>query len=278
MSTKLEKKILSRWSGLKDKADAILAARQTSLILESSDNTAGLSRLGGLPIVGPGFDWPKLHDTNLSFIAQLDLPSLSAFNTDLPDKGSLLFFYDADQESWGFDPKHKNGFAVIYFEELPEIEITDFPEDLPDHGKFRSKTVGGRLADSYPPDQSEAMEALGLTSKEADRLADLFYKHLPLEDTSHKALGFPDQIQGDMQRECQLASNGVDCGGPAGYKSQRAKELEPGVGDWRLLLQIDSDDDCGMMWGDVGRIYFWIRQQDLANRAFENCWCILQCT
>ena len=47
--------------------------------------------------------------------------------------------------------------------------------------------------------------------------------------------------------------------------------------DWRLLLQIDSDENCEMMWGDVGRIYFWIKTEDLKNRDFEKVWLILQC-
>jgi hypothetical protein len=31
-------------------------------------------------------------------------------------------------------------------------------------------------------------------------------------------------------------------------------------------------------WGDVGRIYYWIREQDLRSRAFDAAWLILQCT
>lgn len=33
-----------------------------------------------------------------------------------------------------------------------------------------------------------------------------------------------------------------------------------------------------MMWGDVGRIYFWIREQDLKNFDFDKTWLILQCS
>lgn len=33
-----------------------------------------------------------------------------------------------------------------------------------------------------------------------------------------------------------------------------------------------------MMWGDLGRLYFWIRDDDLAARRFEKAWLILQCT
>jgi uncharacterized protein YwqG len=31
------------------------------------------------------------------------------------------------------------------------------------------------------------------------------------------------------------------------------------------------------MWGDAGRIYFWIQEQDLKNRDFAKVWLVLQC-
>jgi uncharacterized protein YwqG len=30
------------------------------------------------------------------------------------------------------------------------------------------------------------------------------------------------------------------------------------------------------MWGDAGRVYFWIRRQDLAATDFECAWAVLQ--
>jgi hypothetical protein len=54
-------------------------------------------------------------------------------------------------------------------------------------------------------------------------------------------------------------------------------ELESGRYDWILLLQLDSDDDAGMMWGDVGMLYFWIKREDLKKENFDNVWMILQC-
>lgn len=47
---------------------------------------------------------------------------------------------------------------------------------------------------------------------------------------------------------------------------------------WQLVLQIDSDSEAGMQWGDAGRIYVCIRKQDLAESRFERCWTIVQCT
>ena len=44
-----------------------------------------------------------------------------------------------------------------------------------------------------------------------------------------------------------------------------------------LLLQLDTDDDAGMTWGDCGMLYFWITKQDLEAGRFENTWMVLQC-
>jgi uncharacterized protein YwqG len=90
-------------------------------------------------------------------------------------------------------------------------------------------------------------------------------------------LGHPDPIQNDMQLDCQLAFHGLYTGNASGYEDPRRAELEKGAEDWQLLLQIDSDDKARMIWGDAGRLYFWIRKQDLEKRAFENVWMILQC-
>ncbi|MFD0678373.1 MULTISPECIES: DUF1963 domain-containing protein [unclassified Paenibacillus] len=42
----------------------------------------------------------------------------------------------------------------------------------------------------------------------------------------------------------------------SGYQDARRGELEKGASDWKLLLQIDSEEEIGKMWGDAGRIYF----------------------
>lgn len=51
-----------------------------------------------------------------------------------------------------------------------------------------------------------------------------------------------------MELECQLVSNGIYCGDPSGYAGPEAARLKPGARDWSLLLQLDTDDDRGMMW------------------------------
>jgi uncharacterized protein YwqG len=92
----------------------------------------------------------------------------------------------------------------------------------------------------------------------------------------NRLLGHPDQMQNDMLRTAQLASHGVYCGGAT--DDPRVGELKPGAADWELLLQIDSDDEAGMMWGDVGKLYYLMNSEDLRNRNFDAAWLILQCT
>jgi uncharacterized protein YwqG len=89
--------------------------------------------------------------------------------------------------------------------------------------------------------------------------------------------GWPDLIQGPMQLECQLASNGVYVGNPWGYRDPQVQQLRAGERDWLLLLQIDTDDEVGWMWGDVGRIYYWIREDDLHGGRFDKVWLAFQC-
>ncbi len=55
------------------------------------------------------------------------------------------------------------------------------------------------------------------------------------------------------------------------------RPLARGVDEWLLLLQLDSDDNAGTMWGDAGMLYFWIRKADLAASRFERTWMTWQC-
>ena len=55
------------------------------------------------------------------------------------------------------------------------------------------------------------------------------------------------------------------------------EDMAPGQ---TLLLQIDTDEEddgpC-WMWGDCGRLFFWIRPKDLAARRFDRIMFVLEC-
>jgi uncharacterized protein YwqG len=93
----------------------------------------------------------------------------------------------------------------------------------------------------------------------------------------HKLLGHAQPVQNPMELECALVTGGLYCGDQTGYEDPRAEALGRQADRWRLLLQLDTDDNATMMWGDVGMLYFWIRDDDLKALRFDRTWTILQC-
>ena len=256
------------------------AVRLSSRVLgDDGESPVGASRLGGIPDVSPGFVWPLWKDRPLAFLAQLDLSAFASypFCSVLPRKGVLSFFYDPDQETWGFDPGDRGSWLVHYEPDPQVLARAVPPATVAIHPTCALETSE---VESLPSVDSPAVVALGLTAEERNVLWDV-REHVEQQSDAkadHQLLGLASPIQGDMQLECQLASNGVYCGDATGYASARARELEAGARDWRLLLQIDSDDDAEMMWGDCGRLYFWITEDALRRRAFAESWMVLQCS
>jgi uncharacterized protein YwqG len=87
-------------------------------------------------------------------------------------------------------------------------------------------------------------------------------------------LGYAAEEQGDTRWSAQLVSNGVYTGEPVDQDDPTIRVLLPGVADWRLLFQMEDDNDSGAGWfgGAGGRLFFSIRKQDLAQRNFDDVW------
>ncbi|MCL4517217.1 MAG: YwqG family protein [Firmicutes bacterium] len=241
----------------------------------------GSSKIGGLPDLPSGWDWPAWNGQPLSFICQINFEELAPYDTEkvLPTHGILYFFYDAKQSVWGFDPQDRGGWRVLFTENKTGLERTSLPSTLPEEGQFYPCKVDFSSQLTLPPPESELFSE-PLSKRDWEAYYDLLESLGLLSESSgvHRVLGHPDQMQGDMLLECQLAFHGLYVGDSSGYNDPRAQQLRSGAKDWRLLVQIDSDDQSGMMWGDVGRLYFWIREEDLRNRQFDNVWLILQCS
>jgi uncharacterized protein YwqG len=239
-------------------------------------NTPTRSHLGGGPGLPPGIAWPQREGRNLRFLARLSLSELQAVElTDwLPQSGALLFFYDDDQQPWGFDPMDRGGWAVLHVPDVPATSALTAPETA---GLLPYSSVELRRIQVLPSYERPDVQALSLSDSEVEKyieIADQRFGRLP----KHQLLGLPSPVQGDsMELECQLASNGVNCGTPEGYANARAKELGAGAQNWRLLFQMDSDDDLEVMWGDVGMLYFWIEEAAGRRGDFSNVWLVLQC-
>jgi uncharacterized protein YwqG len=92
----------------------------------------------------------------------------------------------------------------------------------------------------------------------------------------HQMLGYPALVQSDMELECQLVSHGIHYGDGGWRDDPRTPALEAGAHNWVLLLQVDTDLEAKLEWGDNARLYFWIERQALAERRFTNVWFVFQ--
>lgn len=245
-----------------------------ALRLIRSEGAGARSKLGGSPSLPKGMDWPSWKGTPLAFLAQIDLSELPRPIPleHWPSDGMLYFFYDAEQQTWGFDPNDRGSWRVLYSPgPTPPPTSAVMPESAFPEFALRFEQIH-----SLPEIERSGVSAKDVPDETFDRFEEL--KLLPFDgEPLHQMGGYPDPVQNDdMELECQLASNGVYCGGDREV-DPRAAGLEGGAGDWQLLLQIDTDEDVDMMWGDAGMLYFWIRTEDLKKRDFSNVWMVLQC-
>jgi uncharacterized protein YwqG len=261
--------------------EILIADAQKSLRLRPSDDDdlVTRSRIGGEPDVPAGFNWPlSASGAPLSFMAQIDLADLAgtALGANFKGSGVLSFFYDADQQPWGFDPKDRDGWRVFHFTAQQSLSRMETPEDVEDYAQFPACPVRFEEEMTFS-DLTQNGNVHGLSDEEFERAFD-FQADVYGDEPIHRMMGYPQLVQSDWRLECQLASNGIYVGDSKGYESAEAAKLKAGADDWILLLQIDSDDAIGFMWGDLGRLYFCINKNDLAQMDFSKVWVVLQCT
>ncbi|OUJ74780.1 YwqG family protein [Hymenobacter crusticola] len=272
-----EQDLIQHWESIKAVSRPCVRLQLVSEAEE--DIPLGCSKIGGKPDLPAPYSWQNeqanlnQQGAPLSFVAQINLAEISTYDEQalLPKQGMLYFFFSADQEAWGYDSKSKGKFNVMYYDgEISGLRRLEFPKELENYARFDPCIAVPQQEISLPSWETNLLEFM----TEAEQ--DVFFE-IEEEDSINKMLGYADPVQNDMELECELVTNGIYYGDPAGYDAARAAELEPNAVDWRLLLQVDSNEECSMMWGDVGRIYFWIKEQDLLAKNFDKCWVILQC-
>ncbi len=240
------------------------------------DLSMGASRIGGVPDAPPDFKWPIRNGVPQSFIAQLAMEEVHAYDLPgvLPGRGLLWFFYDAKQETYGADPADRGGWQVLFSEDYTGLQRMATPADLPAESQFKAATVS--FAKEVTLSQSPKLDVPNFDwsddeVQKYETLLSTFPSPEEHGDVHHQLLGNPQTIQDDMRLECQLAANGV-----TDINDPRAKELSRGANEWQLLLQVDSDDELGMEWGNTGMLYYWLKAADLKKSDFDDTWLVLQ--
>lgn len=219
----------------------------------------------------------------LNFVAMVRLRDIArdASTVGLPDAGTLLFFYDVERMQGSFWPEARGGWRILFVQDDSDLVVVDRPPIHVD--EFVPSTLTFELQYSLPEDlrtETGDEDLRVYRNEEYQRVHDALRGVQPDQDAViHQLGGVPLEVQSGLFLECQLASNGLDCGAPEDLDLPRARELARDAGRWRLLLQIDSDEEGpGWMWGDVGRLYYCVHEDDLRDRRFDRSWCVEQCS
>ncbi|HEU5229215.1 MAG TPA: YwqG family protein [Ktedonobacteraceae bacterium] len=245
--------------------------------VEEATLSIGKSKIGGVPDLPAGMSWPEWKGQPQSFIAQIRLDDVHQYDTGglLPPHGLLWFFYDASQQAFGDSPSDSGAWRVLFMDgDLSKLQRASAPAQLPTQSRFHACAVA--FASEITLTQQPELEIPNLNwSATEQQQYETVLSTLTSSDDRTKAhnrlLGYPDTIQDDMRLQCQLVSQGVtDANDP------RTAALSKGALDWQLLLQIDSDEQAGMRWGNSGMLYYWIKRADLQTRHFDRTWLVLQ--
>lgn len=277
--------------GLSDYFDVLapLAKNSVRITLDEQDEDelpVGVSKFGGHPDLPADTQWFRTDaDIPMSFVAQVNFAEAAPFDLahKLPEQGMLYFFYDCSPDGmpWGFNPEDSDGWKIFFYDgDSTALTRFDAPEDLEEDENgilFGCARMCFESVMELPSTESDLTNSLEFPND--DDLQDQYWEWLEeIEDElSNKLLGHADPVQGGMELECEYVTHKINCGTPEGYRIAKSRGLDKNAARWNLLLQVDSNEDIGMMWGDMGRLYLWITEEDLAARKFENCWLILQC-
>lgn len=253
----------------------------------------GASRIGGTPDVPPWWEWPRWgpreglpfllgrcrhprRPSPLGFIAQIDLAAMPRVDDALPSSGWLYFFYDRVDEPWDCDVSDRGCFRVIHVGgDRSRLVRAKLPVDLEAKHVARPCRVTAEVEPTLP----DELPGVACRSPAWEAYRELSEWLNDGEPIQHRLLGHAQAIQNPMENDCVLASNEARRGDPRANQVGQAKLLAEGARDWRLLLQIDTDEEGpGWTWSDAGRIYFWIKREDLCSLRFDDLWLFLQCS
>jgi uncharacterized protein YwqG len=224
------------------------------------------SRLGGVPHAPPGWSWPLCQTEPLFFLGQINCAELQGLPAaeKLPRSGLLAFFADHDAFN-GCTRDYANGFAVYHWTDLEHLTPAISPLEL--QLKFPLCALAFRPMVDVPDPTARLIRELDWGNDDKWAYSDLREAicdhgipepHRALTHHS-KLFGWPGWVQ---------------------YESKEMAELDK-VHGLHLLLQLEAFTD-GSTWAEWGRgggkLYFLIRDADLAVGRFDRCEFVMQGT
>lgn len=227
--------------------------------------------LGGAPLLPPGEPWPRWNERPLDFLGAIDFADLAPFGeiSGIPSSGKAAFYYASDiPRPWGDAAAQRDGWRLFtgdLREAAPPPSALTYPRTRLHATPFLS----------LPSPKEPTVRRLEATYSGLlpvyEQLHAVWSQHIwPRDMPAHQLGGWPALVQRPLGPDCLYASTGrpLDSVAPPPLRPDE----EHAVDEWRLLLQLDSDDRLGWYWGDPGRVYFCSRPDD----PLEQTWLTLQ--
>jgi uncharacterized protein YwqG len=196
----------------------------------------------------------------------------------------------------------RRNFRVLYSaEHLAKLPLYGFPNELEDEYRYQGVRLEAGTAElSMPFPNDPVLWPLCLEHEEQERYLSFVRQLMESRETFHAAPesdigehavgGYPNYIQHDPRLRAELITTGLyprikgRGRNPATGESVTSKEDEPlletaeaAMQDWQSLFLVDSEQSADIPWGDMGRLYYLIRKDDLQKRAFDNVWMEFDC-
>jgi predicted DNA-binding WGR domain protein/uncharacterized protein YwqG len=248
----------------------------------------GISRLGGRPDLPAGVSWPigKVagREIALPFIAQFDVAWLwrsyigpGAIGL-LPTSGMLYFFYNmADYDADYLAPEN---WRVIYHHSGDNSNLAPSapPMPIPPHLDYKARAVKFQIEITLPnietcyiggPGNSDAK--VELSEEEWSAYAGLL-NELRAKQNIHQMFGHADDVQPYALENSYERVRSVFFPDGRPFQSLTPKEQNEEFLQGRVLLQVDEEKSSKMQFGRGGRLFFFIREQDLKARDFSKVW------
>lgn len=201
------------------------------------------SKCGGCPYLENADDYPFDENGNpMMFLAQINLDEMPPLE-DFPEHG-ILQFYIGDDDYFGLNSACK----VVY---IPKY-TTDI-NTLINKNPFEESYKG------YTPFTREGKMNFTKTTRFIGTECAAFYENL-------KDIATEDEMDA-LYDLCY--PEGCLVGGYPLFVQHTPPYYDNGELDV-LLLQLDCEDECGIMFGDSGNCVFLISKEDLKNGIFDN--------
>lgn len=213
---------------------------------EIEDTLPWESKLGGCPYLEDLKDYPL--DTNeqpMIFLAQINFSEMPPL-PDFPTEGILQFFI-ANDDLLGLDGDYTLRYYKKWRKENLVLE-NPYEEDYMDFAPF-----------SQPGKIKFTPREMPITA-ECDRFIQQFPDDLPEQE--------------ELFNFCY--AEGCRVGGYPNFVQNAPAYYDDGTCDV-LLLQLDIDDTCGIMFGDAGNCNFFISKEDLKALDFSKAEYEWQC-